>query len=443
MSTFGGLMFTNKGRNLQAKAQTGVQLQFTKISLGDGPLNGSAIADLTNLKKTVVNLPIERLRTLSGGRAEVAGILSNQSLTSGFYYRELGLFAMDPQEGEILYCYGNSGNLAEYIPASGGADVIEKQIVIQTIVGNATNITAVIDTSLVYATVSDMNLAIQQNLTDSKEYTNNEIDTLEDQLIALETKLGDLGQYLQDEEKADLVALIASIKQEIATHLADNTKHITADERKNWNEKAPASHSHTISNVTGLQNALDAKLAANLRNVPNGFVGLDANGAPEVGFKRIKLFEVDLSQNPSATVSIGNLTNFKDFVLEIDRVKHSFGSQNTINVLINNLSSAGDYWGHTINGNTLSGGSTNRLASIANIPATSSGVSKVEIDYSIGRIRGNATTTAVNNANIHNQPVDSDYLVVNDTIKTVDSIQVNIVSGQMNSGKILLWGVPK
>lgn len=171
MSTFGGLLFTNKGRNLQAKAQTGVQLKFTKISLGDGELGTSTIPDLTELKRKVLDLPIERLRVLSDGRAEVGAILSNQTLTSGFYYRELGLFAEDPQEGEILYCYGNARSLAEYIPASGGADVIEKQIIIQTIIGNATNITAVIDSSLVYATVKDVNSYIENHSKESASIT--------------------------------------------------------------------------------------------------------------------------------------------------------------------------------------------------------------------------------------------------------------------------------
>lgn len=162
------------------------------------------------------------MRTLSGGRAEVAGILSNQSLTSGFYYRELGLFALDPQEGEILYCYGNAGNLAEYIPASGGPDVVEKQIVIQTVVGNAANITAVIDTSLVYATVSDMHLAIEQNLLASKNYTDNEINIIDQQIAELENQLGALTN-LETEQKANLVAAINELKGSIATHLVDKT----------------------------------------------------------------------------------------------------------------------------------------------------------------------------------------------------------------------------
>ena len=30
--------------------------------------------------------------------------------------------------GEVLYCYGNCGDLAEWIPPSGGATIVEKTI---------------------------------------------------------------------------------------------------------------------------------------------------------------------------------------------------------------------------------------------------------------------------------------------------------------------------
>lgn len=299
-------MFTNKGRNLQAKAQTGVQLKFTKIALGDGQLAGSAIADLTKLKNLVLNIPIERLRTLSGGRAEVAGILSNQSLNSGFYYRELGLFAMDPQEGEILFCYGNAGNLADYIPASGGPDVIERQIVIQTIVGNATNITAVIDSSLVYATVSDMNLSLQQNLEASKEYTNTEINTIELAIESLETQLGQLTN-LETAQKTNLVAAINELKQALVTHLAEDAStskkgHVQLSDATNSTSTILAATANAVKKVWDMATAkyskpangipktdLDTTVQASLgkadksiqesmRNVANGVAGLNALG---------------------------------------------------------------------------------------------------------------------------------------------------------------------
>lgn len=157
MSTFGGLVLTNKGKTLQSKAQSGVQLNYTRIGLGDGELGSSSILALNALISEKKSLNITKLKVLSGGRAVVGGILSNQDLTTGFYWREIGVFAQDPDVGEILYCYANAGALAEYIPAGGGSDIIEKTIDVQTLVANASNVTATIDESLVFVTQQDLN----------------------------------------------------------------------------------------------------------------------------------------------------------------------------------------------------------------------------------------------------------------------------------------------
>jgi hypothetical protein len=154
--SFGGVQFTNQGLALQAKAQTGVELHFTRLAVGDGELGGQSIPALTDLIHLVKSVDITKLKTLPGGKAVVGGILSNQDIAAGFYWRELGLFATDPDIGELLYCYGNAGVLAEYIPAPGGAEILEKQINIVALVGNAQNITATIEQSLIFATVQDL-----------------------------------------------------------------------------------------------------------------------------------------------------------------------------------------------------------------------------------------------------------------------------------------------
>jgi hypothetical protein len=156
LSAFGGLVLTNVGKTLQAKAQAGAQLKYTRIAVGDGELGASTIISLTALKHEVKTLTISKLQALTGGRALIGTTLSNNNLSSGFYWRELGIFALDPDVGEILYCYGNAGALAEYIPIGGGADLIEKSIDIEVLTGNAANISATIDNSLVYATVSEL-----------------------------------------------------------------------------------------------------------------------------------------------------------------------------------------------------------------------------------------------------------------------------------------------
>ena len=156
MSFPGGLFFTNRGRALQAKAQTGVQLNFTRIGVGDGQLEGQAIDELTALISEKKSLTLNKYKTLPSGKAVVGGILSNQGLVTGFYWRELGLFATDPDLGEILYCYGNAGALAEYIPAEGGAEILEKQVNVVSLIGNASNVSATIDQSLLFASQEDL-----------------------------------------------------------------------------------------------------------------------------------------------------------------------------------------------------------------------------------------------------------------------------------------------
>lgn len=156
MSAFGGLILTNKGRNLQAKAQSGVPLNFTRIGVGDGSLGAGSILELSGLIHEVKSLAILKLKTMPGGKAVVGGMLSNQEIITGFYWRELGVFAHDPDIGEILYCYGNAGANAEYIPAGGGADILDKYVDIVTIVGNASNVTAEISSSLIYVTQEEL-----------------------------------------------------------------------------------------------------------------------------------------------------------------------------------------------------------------------------------------------------------------------------------------------
>lgn len=154
--SFGSILPTTKGRNLRAKAIAGTVLNFTRLAVGDGTLGSAAIEDLTTLIHEIKSISITELKTLTGGKATLKGVLSNQDLATGFYWKELGLYATDPDLGEILYCYGNAGDLAEYIPSPGGSEILEKQIGITTIIGTATNVSATIEQSLIYASTQDL-----------------------------------------------------------------------------------------------------------------------------------------------------------------------------------------------------------------------------------------------------------------------------------------------
>lgn len=171
--SFPKIYFTDKGRTLQAKAQTGVQLKFTRIAVGDGSLTGQNIGGLSSLIHEVKSLSITTLKATTAGRTIVGGILSNSNVLAGFYLREIGVFAQDPDLGEILYSYGNAGNLAEYIPPQGGSEILTKRINLNTIVGDAANVTASLDQTIIYALPEDVNVALAQ----AKSYSDSKVNS--------------------------------------------------------------------------------------------------------------------------------------------------------------------------------------------------------------------------------------------------------------------------
>lgn len=149
--SFNNIKFTTKGRNLHAKVQAGAALNFTKIVIGDGDNGGADSSAYDNLLNPLHNISITKLKSTSNGTAIVGGVFNNSGLAA-FYLREIGLFATDPDLGEILYCYGNAGASAESIPEGGGSTILERQLNIVATIGNATSLTALIDYSM-YSTM--------------------------------------------------------------------------------------------------------------------------------------------------------------------------------------------------------------------------------------------------------------------------------------------------
>lgn len=157
MGQFNAMKLTNKGLALFNKVQLGTQLQLTKVAIGDGSLSaGQTLEGLTSLVNKTQDLSIISTTNNTDGTVSVQTSLSNQGLSTGKYIREIGLYATDPIEGEILYSVTNSGTLADYLPAEG-SNIVENIINIVAKTGNASNVSAVIDKSLVHPTVQDFN----------------------------------------------------------------------------------------------------------------------------------------------------------------------------------------------------------------------------------------------------------------------------------------------
>lgn len=157
MANFPALKMTAAGRNLQAKAQTGQLLKFTRVALGDGDFAGAPDA-LVALVAEKQSLSIRDQVTPGDGTSILNVIATNKGVAAGFYTREIGTFAQDPDTGEeILYSYSNAGAQADFLPGAGGAVTWEGLFDLITVVGNAENVTAVIDDYITIALKSEVN----------------------------------------------------------------------------------------------------------------------------------------------------------------------------------------------------------------------------------------------------------------------------------------------
>jgi len=147
MADFGGMVLTDVGRNLQALVQTGEELNFVRIALGDGALDpGGDLEGYTELANERKSVSPTEATVVGDGTARIRGTLTNEGMETGFFIREIGLFAEDPddEEAEILYAVAYASN-PDYLPAGGGSTAVEQIIDLIVVVSNATNVVVTID----------------------------------------------------------------------------------------------------------------------------------------------------------------------------------------------------------------------------------------------------------------------------------------------------------
>lgn len=159
-----GSIMTRAGLNILAKGIAGKLIHFTRVAIGDSmqndelvELTDEQILDLTDLINPLQDVPIVGCQSTGGGVAVVQAYISNANFQSGFWCREMGLFAKDPDTNqEVLYSYRNTGLLSSYTPGNQGAVIVNRKVNLVTVVQNAQNITATIDASVVFVNQAEL-----------------------------------------------------------------------------------------------------------------------------------------------------------------------------------------------------------------------------------------------------------------------------------------------
>lgn len=162
-----GSITTSRGLSLIAKllAQKGA-LEITRVAVGDGtpPADPSTRNTLVHELR---NATIESVTNPGNGEAKIVVTVSSIGVTTGFFIREIGVFAKDPDSGsEILYSYAGFSNNPQWIRPQEGS---------------VTNV-ATYDLNTIIDKVSE----VKVNIDPSSLATKEQLESLDERISALE-----------------------------------------------------------------------------------------------------------------------------------------------------------------------------------------------------------------------------------------------------------------
>ncbi len=102
---FHDAVITMKGLILDTKIRSGQAVpKFTRMKIGDGVYDGTEeISESESLKSLRQEFGFSSIEIVDNKTVRLRAISDNEGITDGYYISELGVFAEDPDEGEILY----------------------------------------------------------------------------------------------------------------------------------------------------------------------------------------------------------------------------------------------------------------------------------------------------------------------------------------------------
>lgn len=166
MSNWSATQLTDKGRALDAKVTAGMaSLTFTKMKLGSGIETAADIPSMTDLTAPQLVLGISSCAVSQSDDTicELIAIASSENVQTSFVVRELGVFATDPDDGEILYAVMLDSN-PDTMPNHNVASPVTVTYQVNIMSSNASSISAVIDPAGLVS-VSTLNAAINTHNT--------------------------------------------------------------------------------------------------------------------------------------------------------------------------------------------------------------------------------------------------------------------------------------
>lgn len=140
MAEFKKSVITDKGRALSAKILTGELMSFTKVRSSDHTFEGSIdFEKVTSIPSIRQEVDISNVDIINQYTVNIYTSFNNELLVEGYYFRVVGLYALDPDEGEILYSISVTDK-PDYMPPNNGVTLSAIDYQFVTSVSNSENV---------------------------------------------------------------------------------------------------------------------------------------------------------------------------------------------------------------------------------------------------------------------------------------------------------------
>ena len=274
MANFKTTIITKKGHALMAKLSANVAtMKFTKVCSSDfdySNLNNSELEQVIifkNLKQTV--LP-DLITVVNTATVKVSATITNTNLSEGYYLRTIGLFALDPDDGEILYSITPTTE-ADYMAADNGITKSGISLELLTTISNSENVSLEVDPNAmisaetfnnVVGNVSDLenggtNLVdgINKNTTQLKDLAQNANKIWNKEVLTFVPTVDYSLIYNESYKVGNLIIINAAIKRTDESIINGNFNVGIFQGIKNNNIKSLSTTSHSTTTVSALNSA--------------------------------------------------------------------------------------------------------------------------------------------------------------------------------------------
>ena len=176
MAVWNGTVTTQLGLNLIAKVIAGkTNLAFTKLQTSEGNYTSSNLVGMTSLLNVKQEFNVSNVSVQNATTVLVKGIITNTGLSNQYNLNAIGLFATDPDLGEILFSV-TTADTADIMPAKTNTNTTSLIVNILTSVTDSSKVTLTLaQPGLVTTDMLDTALTTYIKNTDNATETTNGI----------------------------------------------------------------------------------------------------------------------------------------------------------------------------------------------------------------------------------------------------------------------------